>query len=74
MLDIKLLKNELISAIKPKGITTVLELWGHAKHYYNSKGREMGGGFASIGTDITVRLNVADGQARFKVSLAEVSP
>lgn len=49
-------RDELIAHLKVKKIDDVQALWAEAKDYYASKGKEMGGSFASWSTDIHVKL------------------
>ena len=65
------MKSELIKYLKLKYINDVHTLWGETKNYYKSKLIEMGGGYASVGNDISVILNINNKLERFKVSIAE---
>ena len=65
------MKEELIEYLKTKDITTVLELWGHAKTYYKDKRIGMGGSYASFGDDISITLSTDKALTRFKVRLED---
>lgn len=65
------MKNELIKHLQTKRTDDVSALWSEAKFYYKNKLVEMGGGYASLGKEINVTLNVNGELERFKVSIDE---
>jgi hypothetical protein len=65
-------KEELVAYLSKKHIDNIVSLWGEVKSYYKFKDIEMGGGYASFGTDINVILSMGGKLYRFSVDLSEI--
>lgn len=70
--DVTKIRNGFITYLKKKNITTVDALWSEAKAYAKIIGVEMGGAYASIGKDISVRLLIHRNQIKFTITLKEI--
>ena len=62
------MKKELIEHLKTRSIKDIFALWDETKDYFRSKGIEMGGGYASWGKKIKVKIKGEE----FKVKLEDV--
>lgn len=66
-------KEQLVDYLKTTHISDVHDLWGQTKSYYRNKLIEMGGGYASWGDKISVKIIVDDNRYSFDVFLSELA-